>query len=64
MVHRIAANLAQLTEELNKFKPASTQNAGGVQKEMSEQFEQRLTLQSNRMDSLSENIQNSKNCRR
>ena len=30
---------------------------GGVQKQMSEKFEQRLTLQSNRMDSLSENVQ-------
>ena len=44
MVNRISVGLEQLTKQLNDFRPASKANVGGVQKQVSEQFEQRLNL--------------------
>ena len=44
MVNKIFAGLEQLTKQLNEFRPASEANVGGVQKQVSEQFEQRLNL--------------------
>ena len=55
-VGKIAAGLEELTKQLNALKPTSVASIGDVQKQVSEQFEQHLTLQSNGMDLLSENI--------
>ena len=54
---KIAADLSSLTEQLNKFKPASVTDVSGSQQRMSEAVEQRLTLHSVRMDSISDFVQ-------
>ena len=41
-VGNIAAELLTLTEQLNKFKPASVTEVSGGQQRLSEEFEQRL----------------------
>ena len=55
-VGKIAIGLEELTKQLNALKPTSATSIGDVQKQVSEQFQQRLTLQLNHMDLLSENI--------
>jgi len=41
---------------LNQFKPASVQAVGEVQAKVSEEFQQRLVAQSERIDKLSESV--------
>ena len=50
----IAANLATLTDQLNRFKPASVEDVSGSQEKLSSAVEDRLNLQSSRIDSVSE----------
>ena len=54
---KIATDLSSLTKQLNKFKPASVTDVSGSQQRMSEAVEQRLTLHSVRMDSISDFVQ-------
>ena len=56
-VDKIAADLSSLAEQLNKFKVASVTDVSGSQQRMSEAVEQRLTLHSVRMDSISDFVQ-------
>ena len=56
-VGKIAASLEELTKQLNAFKPASAASMGDAQKQFSEQFNQRLSLQSNRIDVLSKSVE-------
>ena len=56
-VGKIAAGLEELTKQLNAFKFASAESVGDTQRQFSEQFNQRLSLQSNRMDVLSESVE-------
>ena len=54
---KIAVGLEELTKQLNAFKPASAESVGDAQKQFSAQFNQRLSLQSNRMDVLSKSVE-------
>ena len=56
-MEKIATDLATLTKQLNKFKPASATEVSGGHQRMSEELEQRLTLHSVRMDSMGEFVQ-------
>ena len=56
-IGKIAIGLEELTKQLNAFKPESATNVGDAQKQFSEQFNQHLSLQSNRMDVLSESAE-------
>ena len=56
-MEKIATDLTTLTEQLNRFKPASTAEVSGGHQRMSEELEQRLTLHSVRMDSMGEFVQ-------
>ena len=56
-VDKIAADLATLTEQLNQFKPASTSDVMGSQLLLSSTVEDRLSLQSQRIDTVSESAQ-------
>ena len=58
-VQQIEVDLAQLTKQLNEFRPISEKNVGDVKKEVFAQFEQRLTLQSSRIDEISESVNKS-----
>lgn len=53
-MNEIAANLATLTEQLNRFKPASVSDVAGSQAQISSAVEERLNLQSSRIDVVSE----------
>ena len=50
----IAASLATLTDQLNRFKPASVADISGSQKKLTSAVEERLNLQSSRIDTVSE----------
>ena len=52
----IAAGLDKLTKQLNVFKPASSVDVEGAQKQFSEQIEVRLTLQSDRMELIAKSV--------
>ena len=56
---KIAEQLQKLTEQLNQFRLASEENVGEVRKQVSEQFEQRLELQSSRIDVVNESVKKS-----
>ena len=56
-VGKIALDLEELTRQLNAFKPASVESVDGAQKQYSEQLNARLTLQSDRMDKISESFE-------
>ena len=56
-VGKIAAGLEEFTKQLNAFKPASVASVGDAQKQFSEQFNECLLLQSNRMDVLSASVE-------
>ena len=56
-VGEIATKLATLTEQLNKFKPASSEQVEGSQQRISDEMEQRLNLHSVRMDTIHESVQ-------
>ena len=62
-VGNITTSLEKLIRQLNAFKPASIPNVEDVQKQYSEQFDARLTLQSSRMDLIAKSVENQeKNC--
>ena len=50
----IAVNLATLTDQLNQFKPASVAEVSGSQKLLFSAMEEKLNLQSVRLDTVSE----------
>ena len=56
---QIAEQLQKLTTQLNEFRLASEQNVGEVQKQISDQFQHRLDLQSERIDLISESANKS-----
>ena len=56
-VDKIAADLATLTEYLNRFKPAGVTKIVGSQQVLSSAVEDQLNLQSQRIDSVSESTQ-------
>ena len=53
----IAANLATLTNQLNRFKPASVADVSGSQEQLSFAVDERINLQSQRIDTVSESMQ-------
>ena len=56
-IQQIAAGLEQLTKQLNDFRPVNVEHVGVAQKQVSENIEQRLNLQSNRIDDVTESVQ-------
>ena len=56
-IQQIAAGLEQLTKQLNDFRPVNVEHVGVAQKQISEKIEQRLNLQSNRIDYVTESVQ-------
>ena len=50
----IAANLATLTDQLNRLKPVSTADVASGQEQLSGAVDARLTLQTQRIDSVAE----------
>ena len=60
IVEKISANLEQLIRQLNAFKPASAENVGELQKQLSEKMAQQLLVQEQRMDLLSNSLQEQK----
>ena len=53
---QVSEELQKLTAQLNEFKPANVQAVGEVQDKVSEDFQQRLVAQSERIDKLSESV--------
>ena len=49
--------LANLTKQLNEFKPASEAVVGEANKQVSEEVNARLNLQSERIDNVNESVQ-------
>ena len=58
-VEQIAAQLQKLTGQLNQVHLACEENVGEVRKQVSEQSEQRLEMQSNRIDVMNESVKKS-----
>ena len=58
-VEQISAQLQQLTEQLNKFRPASEKAVGVVQTQVSKQLQQRFNIQNERIDKLSISVNES-----
>ena len=58
-VYQVSEELQKLTAQLNQFKPASVQTMGEVQNKVSEDFQQRLLAQNERIDKLSESLNQS-----
>ena len=52
-VEEISTQLQTLTDQLNKFKPASENAVGVIQDKVTEQLQQRFDAQDERMDQLS-----------
>ena len=52
----IAANLPTLTEQLNQTKPASVVDVSGSQEQLSSVVDERLNLQSVRLDTVSTSV--------
>ena len=59
-VEKVAVGLEELTRQLNAYKPASAENVGDVQKNLSEQVAQKLSVQQQRMDLLSHSLEEQK----
>ena len=55
-VDQVSEELQKLIAQLNQFKLASVQAVGEVQDKVSEEFQQRLVAQSERIDKLSESV--------
>ena len=55
-VDQVSEELQKLTAELNQLKPANVQAVGEVQGKVSEEFQQCLVVQSERIDKLSESV--------
>ena len=53
-MNEIAVNLANLTNQLNQFKPASVAEVSGSQKLLSSVVEEKINLQAARLDTVSE----------
>ena len=53
-VEQIGAQLQKLTAQFNQFHLASEEIVGEVRKQVSERFERRLEMQSNRIDAMNE----------
>ena len=53
----IVANLATLTSQLNRFKPASVADVSGSQEQLSSAVNERINLQSQHIDAVSESAQ-------
>ena len=53
-MNEIAVNLANLTDQLNQFKPASVAEISGSQKLLSSAVEEKINLQAARLDTVSE----------
>ena len=56
MIQQIVAGLEQLTKQLNDFQPVNVEHVGVAQKQVSEKIEQRLNLQSNKIDHVTESV--------
>ena len=56
-IQKNAAGLEHLTKQLNDFRPVNVEHVGDAQKQVAEQFEQRLNLQSTRIDAVTESVQ-------
>ena len=56
-MQQIAAGLENLTKQLNDFRPMNVEHVGDVQQQVSDKFEQRLNLQSSRIDVVNESVQ-------
>ena len=57
MIQQIAAGLENLTKQLNDFRPVNVEHVDDAQQQVTEKFEQRLNLQSNRIDVVTESVQ-------
>ena len=55
-VNQLSAQLQKLTYLLNQFKPASEKSVGVVQDKVTEDFQQRLVTQTERIDKLSQSV--------
>ena len=55
-VQEISNQMQTLTEQLNKFKPASEHAVGVLQEKLSDQVQQRFDAQGDRIDKLSETM--------
>ena len=55
-MNEIAVNLSTLTTQLNQFKPASADEVAGSQNLLSSAVEEKINLQSVRIDTVSENV--------
>ena len=53
----IAASLTTLTNQLNRFKPASVAEVSGSQEQLSSAVDEKINLQSQRIDTVSESTQ-------
>ena len=56
-MQQIATGLENLTKELNDFRLVNVEHVGDVQQQVSENFEQRLNLQSSRIDVVSKSVE-------
>ena len=59
-VDQVSEEQQKLTAQLNQFKPASVQIVDEMQNQVSEEFQQRLVVQAERIDKLSESVIKSK----
>ena len=55
----IAASLTTLTNQLNRFRPTSVADVSGSQEQLSSAVEEKLNLQSIRLDAVSEMVTDS-----
>ena len=56
-VDEVAVELSNLREQLNTYRLASEANVGAAQKQVTDEVEKQLTLQSSRIDPVSESVQ-------
>ena len=56
-MQQIVAGLKNLTKQLNNFRLVNVEHVGDVQQQVSENFDQRLNLQSSRIDVVAEAVQ-------
>ena len=59
-MEKVVAGLEELTKQLNAYKLANAENVGDVQKNLSEQVAQKLSVQEQRMDLLSHSLEEQK----
>ena len=55
-IQQIAAGLENLTKQLNEFRPMNVEHVGVAQQQVTEQFDQRLNLQSFKIDAVTESV--------